>query len=402
MKKISSENRIDTRGSESATAEDLHLLIEITDQCNSRCIMCKQSTSKTMHRDFPKQHMETSLFIKIIEDMKDSNFNVASVDPMWNGESAIHPDFKEMMYYLFLINKNYSLFRGFVFNTNAITMDEEVSEIFLDYARFIKKMGKNYFMRIYFSLDAARPGTYQKIKNIPGENLEKVIKNIKYLIRRRKELKLDIPNLIFSFIVMPENKEDASEFRDFWQNVLKDSGVLYETVPSWPLLVDRDSVYYRRLISNDSDEAEKLHRNTCLKLGLIEKYKIAKKEKNPKPKSSFRPPCGALWRTPNIASNGNVVPCCRDTEFIMNLGNIKNQSLSDIWYGEKITQYRIAHIKGDFNVPPDVSPEVFRTCLNCLEPEGGTLSDKEIHAYLKSINKTEIMEMYLDRKVSAL
>lgn len=395
---MGTENRIDKRGAESARIEDIHLLIELTDYCNSKCIMCKQSISKTIHRHFPKQHMDTSLFIKIIEDIKTSGFNVTSIDPMWNGESAIHPDFKEMMYYLFLINEKYDLFRGFVLNTNAITMDEEVSEIFLDYARFIKEMRKNYFMRLYFSLDAVYPETYQKLRNIRGENLEKAVRNINYLIKRRKELNMVIPNLIFGFIVMPENEKDAPVFRDFWKDALKDSCVPYEIVPSWPLLTDRDSVYYRQLISSNPEKAEKLHRDVCLQLGLIKKSKSAKKEKTPKPVSFFRPPCGALWRTPNIASNGNVVPCCRDTEFIMNLGNVKTQSLSDIWHGEKITQYRISHIKGDFNVPPDVSSEVFRTCLNCLEPEGGTLSDKEVYAYLESINRTELMKSYLRRK----
>lgn len=135
---MSRQGQVDKRGWESARLEDVHLLIEMTDICNCRCIMCKQSMSETIHRDMPKQHMDLGLFIKIIEDIKDHGF-VTSVDPLWNGESTIHPDFKEMIYYLFAVNKNNGLFRGFVLNTNAINMDRELSDIFLDYAKYVQK-----------------------------------------------------------------------------------------------------------------------------------------------------------------------------------------------------------------------------------------------------------------------
>jgi sulfatase maturation enzyme AslB (radical SAM superfamily) len=385
MKKISSENRIDTRGSESARIEDIHLLIELTDYCNSKCIMCKQSKSENMHGNIPKQHMDTGLFIKIIEDIKNDGFKVTSIDPLWSGESMTHPDFKEMMYYLFAINKSHNLFNGFVLNTNAINMDEEVSDIFLDYAEYVQaNSNKYFFMKILLSLDAARPDTYKKIRNISGQTLYRVRENISYLIKRRKESKLIVPNLIFGFIIMQENYKEAVEFRDYWKNILKDSGVPFEVVPTWPLSTDRDSIYYRQLICSEPEKAMALHKDVSLKLGLIKDFPfIPKRNKSiykDKRTKSFRPPCGALWRTPNIASNGDVVPCCRDIDLAMVLGNVRNQSLYDVWYGDKITELRLAHIKGELTV----TFEKFLTCTNCIEPEGGVLSDEEIYAYLKS------------------
>lgn len=385
-------NRLDKRGWESATISDVHLLIEPTDFCNCNCIMCKQSVSKTIHGDNPRQYMDFGLFVKIVKDIKEAGF-VTSIDPLWAGESTIHPDFKEMMYYLFTFNIKHNLFRGFVLNTNAINMDEELSGIFLHYAKYIQSHRKENFMRLYFSLEAARPATYEKIKNVPGENLIKAIKNISYLVRKRKELGLIIPNLTFGFIVMEENQGDACDFRDLWAGILKDSGVPYDIVATWPLLTDRDSVYYRQLICPEPKKAEELHKAAALKLGLIEE-KHSEENKNIKGSGEFRQPCGALWRTPNIASNGDVVPCCRDINLTLKLGNIKGQSLYDIWHGERITELRLSHIKGDFNA----SFQTWPTCKVCLEPEAGILSDKEIFKYLESIGKVSLMKKYLNRK----
>jgi radical SAM protein with 4Fe4S-binding SPASM domain len=394
---MKTEDRIDKRGCESAKIDDIHLLIELSDHCNCKCIMCKQSMAENMHGNNPKQHMDLALFVKIIEDIKKGESKITSIDPLWTGESMIHPDFKEMMYYLFTMNRKYGLFRGFVLNTNAIAMNREISDIFLDYAKYVQEHRDSCFMRLYFSLEAIRPYTYQNIKNTNEENLNRAIDNIKYFIFKRKKLNLTVPNLTFGFIVMEENQDEAEEFRDFWKEALRDSGVPHEVVSSWPLLTDRDSIYYRQLISSEPKKAEDLHRKVAVRLGLVQKDVLPTNKKQKKNLvRRFRPPCGALWRTPNIASNGDVVPCCRDMELTLSLGNIKENSLHDIWHGDKITELRLSHIKGEF----DVLFQKWPVCKTCVEPEAGVLSDDEILSYLQSINKEEIMKKYIARKFS--
>ena len=383
-------NKLDNRRYE-ADINDIHLLIEITDYCNCKCIMCKHGNSNLIHGNIPKQHMNAGLFMKIINDLKDGGMKVSSIDPLWCGESMIHPDFKEMMRYLFAINKSHELFNGFILNTNAITMDEELSDIFLDYAQFINRANNNsYYMTLYFSLDAIYPNTYQKIKGISGENLNRVINNIQCLVKKRKQYNTIFPNLVFAFIVMQENKEDALEFGNFWKNFLESLDVPYVISPNWKLLRDRDTIYYKQLLlCKDSKENEELHKNICLQLGLVEDSKnipIVETE-NIEP---LRMPCGALWRTPNIASNGDVVPCCRDVDLTMALGNVKEYPLRDIWANDRITELRTAHIKGEFSISP--------LCLSCSEPEGGIISDDQIYKYLQSINRAELMGIYLNRK----
>ena len=74
----------------------------------------------------------------------------------------------------------------------------------------------------------------------------------------------------------------------------------------------------------------------------------------------------------------------------MALGNVKEYPLRDIWANDRITELRTAHIKGEFSISP--------LCLSCSEPEGGIISDDQIYKYLQSINRAELMGIYLNRK----
>lgn len=58
--------------------------------------------------------------------------------------------------------------------------------------------------------------------------------------------------------------------------------------------------------------------------------------------------CEFPWTSLSVMSNGVVVPCTQDYNAEMAMGNIKEQSLTDIWNGEKYAALRRAHIKGDF------------------------------------------------------
>jgi radical SAM protein with 4Fe4S-binding SPASM domain len=380
---------IDTRGWEAAKAGDIHVMMEITDYCNCKCIMCKQSQSDTMHRENKKQFLDLGLFIKLIEDLREKGPRGISFDPVWVGESTIHPDFKEMLYYLFETDKAHDLLKGFVINTNAIAMDSEMVDIFLNYAKYIRNR-EGHFMRLYFSLDAIKEETYSKIKNVNGENLKKAMKNINYVIKKRREMNLVFPNLTFGFIVMNENVEEALDFVEYWKRHLSEmSHVPVEVAVSDSCPVDRDLIYLRQVVGfGDEQEAIRLHKSVAksLEMHLGKDVQVSIKYS--------RPPCGALWRTPNIAVNGDVLPCCRDDQLTMVLGNIKKESLHDIWHGEKITQLRLAHINKEFSVPF----ETFPTCLNCVNSEGGTLSNEDILEYLQSVGREELMVRYLERK----
>jgi len=64
--------------------------------------------------------------------------------------------------------------------------------------------------RISFSLDAATPITYNKIRNNPGFN--KVVNNVRMLARIKKELNSLRPEILMSMVLMNENLPELPEF----------------------------------------------------------------------------------------------------------------------------------------------------------------------------------------------
>ncbi|RLC44144.1 MAG: hypothetical protein DRH70_09145 [Candidatus Coatesbacteria bacterium] len=58
-------------------------------------------------------------------------------------------------------------------------------------------------------------------------------------------------------------------------------------------------------------------------------------------------PCSHLWTSLAITYDGLVVPCCRDLEAECVVGDLKTQSLMDIWNGEKLRAMREAMVKRD-------------------------------------------------------
>lgn len=68
-----------------------------------------------------------------------------------------------------------------------------------------------------------------------------------------------------------------------------------------------------------------------------------------------RKPCRTLWRNLVVTWDGNVVPCCIDMKNTLFLGNIRDNSLKEIFNGLEAKRIRTGHVKGEY--PP--------VCKNC-------------------------------------
>lgn len=62
-----------------------------------------------------------------------------------------------------------------------------------------------------------------------------------------------------------------------------------------------------------------------------------------------RTPCQRLWTALNVHFNGSVVPCCIDYQDEHVLGNINENTLQEIWSGQKFQSFRRLHIEGRWN-----------------------------------------------------
>ena len=366
--------------------DDLHLLVEFTDFCNEKCGYCKQADFKTIHGEMPKRFLQFDQLIRLVEGLKNNKLKVTALHPIWIGESLLHPQIAEMLSYLFIQNKQYNLFRGFVLNTNATLMSPQISDILMDHACYVQEhAGEYHYFRVHFSLDTIREETYSKIRQVPGKLLDQAMRNIDYILQQRRRLNLVVPNFTFAFIVLNENFGEAEEFLEFWSRKLGDSGVLFEVTSHWPTAVDKDSIYFRRCEGGFPPNVAELYEQVTTRLGLS-KDLTTPSVQNP---NAPRPPCAALWRTPTIAASGVVVPCCIDADVTLPVGTLSHNTLDEIWGGPTITDLRLAHIRGAF--------EKYPTCHQCTASEREDVPPEDVIRYLEAIGKSEEIEPYLQR-----
>ncbi|MBL7961385.1 SPASM domain-containing protein, partial [bacterium] len=67
-------------------------------------------------------------------------------------------------------------------------------------------------------------------------------------------------------------------------------------------------------------------------------------------------PCPYPWQYLVVQWNGDVVPCCRDYNAVITLGNVKKSSLKEIWNSSRYEEFRRQMAIGKFHNNPICSP----------------------------------------------
>jgi radical SAM protein with 4Fe4S-binding SPASM domain len=251
--------------------------------------------------------MDFQLFSKII----DENAHYLNSIRLYNfGEPLLHPDLPKMIRYC---KKNYL---GTSISTNATLLKPEVAEKLID-------AGLDY---VVFSFDGATKETYERIRK--GANFDEVRKNITSFIYMKQEKGVKTPFIRIQIIKMKETEAEIQDFYNFW----KRSGV--------------DSIR----IKGFDTFAGSIKTNSIKNEYLFDYGK------------SFRYPCKWLWEEVVILVDGTVVMCCRDYDGEIELGNIKEKTLKEIWNSKQMLEMRKKQKYMDFNDIP--------LCSKCKEWEG--------------------------------
>lgn len=99
----------------------------------------------------------------------------------------------------------------------------------------------------------------------------------------------------------------------------------------------------------------------------------------------IKSPCFEIYRRLHVLADGNVGACvCVDLESEIKVGDIKTQSLDEIWYGERLKQYRSRWTQGEL---PNV-------CKQCTRYQGVDLFISE--------NRKRIVIDYMRRRYPKL
>lgn len=263
------------------------VIVETTNYCNLKCTCCGQSTM-TRKKGF----MSLSLYKKMIAEIAEENPNI-DLWMIFYGEPLV---IKYKIVYLIDYAKKKGLQNVFM-NTNGILLDEEISEALID----------SGLDKVVFSLDAYYEETYKKIRN--NDNFEKVKQNILKFIELKEKLKSDI-KIELQLIEIPKvHKEDEIElFENYW----KKRGVITKIKPyvTWTGAIDIKQMRHE-----------------------------------------YRYPCSWLFKTFVATWNGDVVQCGCDYDGKYIAGNVKNDSIKNIWQGN-LKKIRDLHLKEKYQKTP--------------------------------------------------
>ena len=219
---------------------------------------------------------------------------VKMIVPFNYGESLLHPKLVDMVEYVKSLSKE-TLVK---INTNGMLMTKE-------YAEALVNAGID---EITFSLEGCRKESHEKIAK--GSNYERVLANLMNLINVKKET--GKPQIRVCMVRM---EETASEMKQF--------------IRKWRPLVDNIGIS-----------------NVNTGYGTLKDRRVEKRSLNRKV------PCRELWLKLQVLWNGDVTVCCIDYDGKLKIGNIRNESLNELWVGSKVERMREVHRAREFEKTP--------------------------------------------------
>ena len=248
------------------------------------------------HIYFPPRNMEFSVFRKIIDEGKDSlEFAV----PYGVGEPLLNPEIFDMIGYCTEMGVPTGI------STNATVLSE-------DYSRRLIESGLDY---ITFAFEATRREVFETYRK--GANYDRVRNNILTFLHVKKAMRSRI-FCIVQMVALKENRREGRALSRMWK-------------------LDG--------INNVRIKKDEVHNEGSAIPG----------DNSTRPPRRY--PCYQLWRGPMyIHYDGTVFPCCY-TYPEEALGNIKRNTLRQIWNSERIVRLREAHVRGDLRQ--------YTACQNC-------------------------------------
>ncbi len=269
----------------------LTVSFELVNRCNLKCIMCYTDNHKN-----EKFTLEMQVIQSVLDECQQNNTPAAVIG--MGSEALLFKDMKQVVSSM----REHGIMDIF-FGTNATLMTESVAEFFID-----QKVA-----RVEISLDAATPETYKRIRT--KDELNIVEKNLQRLIELKKQKNSALPIIRLCFCVQPENAHERDLFVEKWKDHV-------EYIDFQEMV---DFRFVNTLIAQEYEKVEAIEQ------------------------TSDNTHCAYPFNSLNIWSNGDVSPCCTFYGKALIFGNVKKDSLKDIWNGDKIKTLRQELLNGDLN-----------------------------------------------------
>lgn len=289
----------------------LSITIEPTTACNLGCPECPSGLKQFTRAE---GNLKTDFYKKIIDEVKQHAFYL---NFYFQGEPYINPNFLEMVSYA-NAKKIYT-----ATSTNAHFLTTQKAE----------ETVKSGLSRLTISIDGTTQETYESYRK--GGDLNKVLEGAKNIIEAKKKLNSKTPYVIFQFLVVQPNEHQIEDAKKLSTQM----GV--------------DEIRFKTAQVYDYKNGNPL-------IPTIEKYARYKKQSDGtyRLKNKLLNECWRMWSSCVITWDGKIVPCCFDKDAKHQLGDLKENTLKQIWLNKKYTDFRKTLLNNRAEI--DI-------CQNCTE-----------------------------------
>lgn len=296
----------------------LGICIEPVNICNMKCVHCPVSLKEFKDIVGGVGYLNMTDYSKILNDIKQLGGTI-QINLYGDGEPFLNKDLLKMV----KLAKEDNIAEKVTITTNGTLIDttkyQELIESGLDYLR----------VSIYSMYE-------DKHKEITNTKISPstIYNNIKEFKKYRDNLGVEKP-FIYAKLIDTYSKENELFLEKFSSIV---DQVNIETPMNWNGYMNKDFIH--KIDKEDKTDQSKIQ-------GFYEE----------KGKSGMKKICTTAFHSLNIKQNGDVCICIVDWNHGTVVGNIKQESLESIWFGDRLRRFRKMHIDGKRNEN--------ESCKNC-------------------------------------
>lgn len=255
--------------------------IELTNICPFRCQFCPRGVAGKMKREAGM--MDFALFERLLEQLHPEQARWRAIELHHLGESLVHPEIER-----FVVAASR---RGLPteLSCNPSMLRGDLPQRLVDAG----------IRRLVISLDGVDDETSTRIRG-PAARYDRAEKHLEALLSYAAQAALP-PTIVIQMIDLSANRHQHQAFLARWGR----TGLPFVRA------------YVKDLDGPDPDTGAP----------------------SPRPVSYL---CGYPWRSVVVLWDGRVVPCCRDSDAALVLGDLTKQSLEEIWAAEEVRRLREA------------------------------------------------------------
>lgn len=290
----------------------ISISFEPTTSCNLRCPECPSGLRQFSR---PRGMLDNQFFKETIDSIYKELIYLIFY---FQGEPYLNKKFLEMVAYA----SSKGIYTAT--STNAHFLDDEMA----------RKTVESGLDRLIISIDGTTQEVYQQYRR--AGHLDKVIQGAENIVKWKKQLNSKKPFVFFQFLVVKPNEHQIEDIKALGKKIGVDE-VRFKTAQVYD---------YENDPNNLIPENEKFSRYKKNKQGkTVAKNKLANH-------------CWKLQHANVVTWDGLVVPCCFDKDATHRLGDLKKNSMKEIWQSQEYKNFRGQLMQSRKNI--DI-------CANCSE-----------------------------------